>query len=31
MAAIGTIVTAGLLVNVVLMLIITASLRNENY
>ena len=29
MAAIGTIVTAGLLVNVVLLLIVTASLRNN--
>jgi len=31
MATIATIVTAGLLLNVVLMLIVTASLRNENY
>jgi len=31
MATIATIVTAGLLLNIVLMLIVTASLRNENY
>jgi|SoiMethySBSTD1v2_1073268.scaffolds.fasta_scaffold852515_2 hypothetical protein len=29
MATIGAVVTAGLLINVVLMLIVTASLRNN--